>query len=193
MSVRKFALIVLALFVAVPLFAQIDKAAVEALALDQSKAPLPGVTVTVTRAETGFSAVGVTDVSGIARFVSLAPGTYAVEFTLEGFAPVKEPKVALLVGQNAKLSVMMQAKASETITVSATPDVVDIHKTDSSTNIVESASSGRPMSARRRNRLARSGPSGRSCRCASDSASTVQPSLMSRWQARSKHAVCALR
>ena len=86
MSVRKLALIVLALFVAVPLFAQIDKAAVEALALDQSKAPLPGVTVTVTRAETGFSAVGVTDVSGIARFVSLAPGTYAVEFTLEGSA-----------------------------------------------------------------------------------------------------------
>ena len=136
MSFRKLPLLVLALLVAVPTFAQVDKATIEALALDQSKAPLPGVTVTVTRPETGFSSVGVTDSAGIARFFSLAPGNYAVEFTLEGFAPVKEPKLALLVGQNAKLGVTMQAKTSETITVSATPDVVDVHKTDSSTNIV---------------------------------------------------------
>jgi hypothetical protein len=136
MSFRQLSLLVLALIIALPVAAQVDKATIEALALDQSKAPLPGVTVTVTRPETGFASVGVTDSSGTARFFSLAPGTYAVDFSLEGFAPVKEPKLALLVGQNAKVGVTMQAKTSETITVSATPDVVDIHKTDSSTNIV---------------------------------------------------------
>ena len=51
----------------------------------------------VTRPETGFSSVGVTDTSGIARFLSLAPGNYAVEFTLEGFAPIKEPRLVLLI------------------------------------------------------------------------------------------------
>jgi hypothetical protein len=137
MSFRTLPLLLLVLLLfALPLSAQVDKATIEAVALDQSKAPLPGVTVTVTRPETGFAAVGVTDTSGIARFLSLSPGTYSVEFTLEGFAPVKEPKLVLLVGQNAKLGVTMQAKTSETITVSATPDVVDVHKTDSSTNIV---------------------------------------------------------
>ena len=136
MSIRRSALVLLALLVAVPIFAQVDKATIEAVALDQSKAPLPGVTVTVSRPETGYSSVSVTDSSGTARFLSLAPGNYSVEFTLEGFAPVKEPKVVLLVGQNAKLGVTMQAKTSETITVSATPEVVDVHKTDSSTNII---------------------------------------------------------
>ena len=137
MSTRSLLLVTLAvLFLALPTFAQVDKATIEAVALDQSKAPLPGVTVTVSRAETGFSAVGVTDTSGIARFLSLAPGVYSVQFALDGFGTVKESHLTLVVGQNAKVAVTMQQKASETITVSAAPPVVDVHKTDSSTNIV---------------------------------------------------------
>src|SRR5437016_2252646 len=110
-SIRKLSLVLFALLISLPLFAQVDKATIEAVALDQSKAPLPGVTVTVARPETGFASVAITDSAGIARFLSLAPGDYAVEFALEGFAPVKEPKVVLLVGQNAKLSVTLHAKA----------------------------------------------------------------------------------
>jgi Carboxypeptidase regulatory-like domain/TonB dependent receptor len=136
MSTRSLLLVLLALLLALPTVAQVDKATIEALALDQAKAPLPGVTVTVTRPETGFSAVAVTDSSGTARFLSLSPGSYTVEFALEGFASVRKPKMPLVVGQNAKVAVEMQAKASDTITVSAAPDVIDLHKTDSSTNIV---------------------------------------------------------
>jgi hypothetical protein len=116
-------------------FAQVDKAVVEAVALDQTRAPLPGVTVTVTRPETGIEATAVTDAVGLARFPALAPGSYEISFALEGFAPVKARKLALLVGQTAKVAVTMQQAASETITVSADAPVVDIHKTDSSTNI----------------------------------------------------------
>ena len=148
MSLRRISLVLLAVLMAIPAVAQVDKATIEAVALDQSKAPLPGVTVTVTRPETGFSSVGVTDTSGIARFLSLAPGSYAVEFTLEGFAPIKEPRLVLLVGQNAKLGVTMQARTSETITVSATPDVVDVHKTDSSTNIIPEQIESLPVANR---------------------------------------------
>src|SRR6266540_820552 len=116
---RRFAPLVLLLLAIPGAFAQVDKATIEAVALDQSKAPLPGVTVTVVRPETGYSITGVTDTSGTARFLSLAPGTYSVEFVLEGFATMKEPKLTLVVGQNAKVAVSMQAKASDTITVSA--------------------------------------------------------------------------
>jgi Carboxypeptidase regulatory-like domain/TonB dependent receptor len=137
MSTRSLLLVTLAfLLLAVPTFAQVDKATIEAVALDQSKAPLPGVTVTVSRPATGFSVMGVTDTSGIARFLSLAPGVYSVQFALDGFGTVKESHLTLVVGQNAKVAVTMQQKASETITVSAAPPVVDVHKTDSSTNIV---------------------------------------------------------
>src|SRR5947209_1232872 len=135
MSTRSLLLVLLALLLALPTFAQVDKATIEALALDQTKAPLPGVTVTVTRPETGFSAVGVTDSAGTARFLSLSPGSYTVEFALQGFATIKE-KLILVVGQNAKVPAAMKATLSDTITVSAAPEVVDLHKTDTSTNIV---------------------------------------------------------
>jgi|GEM_PF-359152 len=134
---RWIALCLLLLAAAAPAaFAQIDKGSIEAVALDQTKAPLPGVTVTVTRPETGFETVAVTDSSGTARFPSLTPGTYQVKFNLEGFAPVAAQTITLRVGQEAKIGAAMQASASETITVSAEAPVVDVHKTDSSTNIV---------------------------------------------------------
>ncbi|HVG25049.1 MAG TPA: carboxypeptidase-like regulatory domain-containing protein [Thermoanaerobaculia bacterium] len=105
--------------VAFPSFAQIDTASIEAFALDQSKAPLPGVTVTVTRPETGYQNVAVTDSAGSTRFPALAPATYEVQFTLEGFAPVAAQRVVLRIGQQQQLNVVMQAAASETITVRA--------------------------------------------------------------------------
>ena len=134
--VRRFALLFILLLIAVPAFAQVDKASLEVVVTDQNKAPLPGVTVTVSRPETGFETVAVTDSSGVAVLNSLSPGAYNVSFSLEGFAPVKAQKIALLVGSKAHVGAVMQASASETITVSAAVPVVDIHKTDSSTNIV---------------------------------------------------------
>ncbi len=114
---RRLALCALLVLVAIPVFAQVDKASLEAVVTDQSKSPLPGVTVTVAWPETGFEKVPVT-------------------FALEGFAPVKAQKIVLLVGQRANVGAVMQTAASETITVSATAPVVDVHRTDTSTNIV---------------------------------------------------------
>jgi hypothetical protein len=78
----------------------------------------------------------VTDTSGTARFPALTPGNYEVAFNLEGFAPVAAQKIVLRIGQEAKLSAVMQAASSETITVTAEAPIVDVHKTDSSTNII---------------------------------------------------------
>jgi hypothetical protein len=137
MSMRTLLLAVLTLLLlALPLAAQVDKATVDAVAVDQAKSPLPGVTVTLTRPATGLQQVMVTDGAGMARFNSLAPGTYNLDFVLEGFAPVKQAGLTLVVGQNAKVAATMLARTSETITVTAAPSVVDVHKTDSSTNIV---------------------------------------------------------
>jgi hypothetical protein len=150
---RFFTILILVLL-ALPLAAQTDRASLEAVALDQSKAPLPGVTVTLSRAETGYSSVGVTDSAGITRFHALLPGKYAAEFVLEGFAPVKQTDLALLVGQSARITTTMLAKASESITVSAAPEVVDVHKTDSSTNIVPEQIESLPVVDRDFQRLA---------------------------------------
>jgi hypothetical protein len=75
-------------------------------------------------------------------------------FALEGFAPVAAQKVVLRVGQEAKLSAAMQAAASETITVTADVPIVDVHKTDSSTNIVPEQIEALPVADRDFQRLA---------------------------------------
>jgi len=152
-SLALFGLILL-LSLATTAFGQIDKASMEAVALDQSKAPLPGVTVTVTRPDTGYETTVVTDSAGLARFPSLTPGDYQVQFVLEGFASLKQSKVVLRVGENAKVAVTMKATASETITVSADAPVVDVHKTDSSTNIVPEQIESLPVADRDFQRLA---------------------------------------
>jgi hypothetical protein len=160
MSVRSSIsrLLVLALLlvaaVAVPTFAQVDKASVEAIALDASNAALPGVTVTLSRPETGYSSVQVTDVNGRAIFQSQQPGNYTVEFALEGFAPVREQKIVLRVGEQARLSVAMRPAASEAITVTADAPIVDVHKSDSSTNIVPEQIESLPVADRDFQRLA---------------------------------------
>src|SRR3954447_17973413 len=118
MQLRARILVLLSALVTLPLLAQVDKGAVEAVALDQAKAPLPGVTVTVTRPETGYTTVVVTDASGTARANALQPGKYDVAFTLDGFAPVNQKSIVILVGQTAKLTTVMQAATSESITVS---------------------------------------------------------------------------
>src|SRR5438046_2663792 len=128
MSTRSLLLVLLALLLALPTVAQVDKATIEALALDQTKAPLPGVTVTVSRPETGLSVVGVTDSAGTARFLSLTPGVYNVEFALEGFATVRQTKLTLVLGENAKVPITMLAKTTDVITVSAAAEVIDVHK-----------------------------------------------------------------
>jgi hypothetical protein len=154
MTQRWLTVLCLVVLMAAPAFAQIDKGSIEGLALDQTRAPLPGVTVTVSRPETGFQTVAVTDTSGAARFPALTPGNYEVTFALEGFAPVAAQKVTLRIGQQARVSTVLQAGASETITVSAESPVVDVHKTDSSTNIVPEQMDALPVPDRDFQRLA---------------------------------------
>ncbi len=151
---RKLIFAVLAMLLAIPSFAQIDKATIEAVALDQAKAPLPGVTVTARRPETGFEIVDVTDAAGVARFNALSPGKYQISFALEGFAPVKEQNLTLLVGQTTKIAVTLQQSASETITVTSAAPMVDVHKTDSSTNIVPEQIESLPVADRDFQKLA---------------------------------------
>ena len=50
-----------------PARAQVADAVIEVLAQDESQAVLPGVTVTVTRPDTGFTQTNVTDASGVGR------------------------------------------------------------------------------------------------------------------------------
>jgi hypothetical protein len=129
--------------------AQIADAVIEVIALDESQAVLPGVTVTVAKPDTGFTQNSVTDGSGSVRFIALQPGTYSVKIELAGFTGVNQEGVVLRVGQTAKLTVTLKvAKMAETVNVTAEAPLVDVYKTDSSTNIVPEQIESLPVANR---------------------------------------------
>jgi hypothetical protein len=132
-----------------PARAQVADAVIEVLVQDQSQAILPGVTVTVLRPNTGFTQTNVTDATGVVRFIALQPGTYNVKAELSGFATVNQEGITLRVGQTAKLAFILGiAKVGETVNVVAEAPVVDVFKTDSSTNIVPEQIESLPVANR---------------------------------------------
>jgi len=147
--------LLLALFAAVPALAQLSTANVEVVVTDAQGAALPGVTVAVENVDTGLRRQAVTGENGGASIQGLAPGTYRGSFELDQFAPAKQDKIVLRVGQTLQVRVQLTpANAAENITVTATAPLVDVYKTDSSTNIVPEQIESLPVPDRDFQRLA---------------------------------------
>lgn len=153
--VHAMAWILLALLAAVlPAAAQVNLATLEVFVAGGDGAPLPGVTVEVARPDTGLSRVLGTGASGTAVASALPPGTYRVRIALEGFQPLERDGIVLRVGQTARVEVTLQMQASEEITVTGSAELVDVLKTDSSTNIVPEQIDTLPVADRDFQRLA---------------------------------------
>jgi hypothetical protein len=137
-----------------PAAAQVNTATIEVLTFDQQNLAMPGVTVQARNVDTGVTRVDVADANGRAVFSALPPGTYAVSANLESFAPITDQPVVVRIGQTARLEFTMQAQMSETIVVTAEVPVVDVLKTDSSTNIVPEQIQSLPVPDREFEKLA---------------------------------------
>ena len=123
----------LALLVAPNLFAQSQATTgvIQGFAQDETGAPLPGVTVTMTNNDTGFSKTVVSEASG--RFFSpLMPlGNYTVSAGLEGFATLVQEDLTLRLGGNMNVSFEMQLSAvGEEITVTGTENLIETSRVE---------------------------------------------------------------
>jgi hypothetical protein len=103
---------------------------------DETKALLPGATITATNLETGTQAVAVTDQAGAYRLQSLPPGRYKLQADLTGFATIVIPTVELLVGQNATVPFVMKlATVNESVTVTGDAPLVDTSSSQVAGNV----------------------------------------------------------
>jgi hypothetical protein len=109
-----------------PVFAQ-AASAIAGVVHDTSGAVLPGVTVEASSpALIERVRTVTTDSQGQYRIIDLRPGTYAVTFTLTGFATVRREGIELTAQFTASVNADMRVGAlEETITVSGASPVVD--------------------------------------------------------------------
>src|SRR5581483_3969638 len=93
---RLVAIVTLLFSFALPVSAQSGNSSIAGVVSDASGARLPGVTVEVSSpALIEKTRVVVTDGEGAYKVLDLRPGTYAVTFTLTGFATVKRDAIQL--------------------------------------------------------------------------------------------------
>ena len=135
MRVRTFAALMVALLLASPLAAQELRGAIEGVVRDTSGAVLPGVTVEA-KSDSGAVLTTTTDDTGSYRFPALAPGTYVVTATLQGFQPGNVPDVRIGLGQIKKVDFPLSLQGvAETVQVTAESPLVDVRQSARQTNI----------------------------------------------------------
>ena len=80
-----------------PAWAQLSTAQLSGRVTDESGAVLPGVSVTVTQTDTGFTRSDVTDGDGAYVMSNLPPGPYRLEVMLQGFRTYVQTGIVLQV------------------------------------------------------------------------------------------------
>ena len=103
---------------------------------DETKALLPGVTVSIAELSTGNQYSAVTNGKGEYRLPTVPPGTYKIQAELPGFSTAVLDKVELLVGQNAAIPFTMKlASVTETVTVAGESPLVDVSSSQVAGNV----------------------------------------------------------
>ena len=116
----------LALLGSVAAFAQTESGNLYGRVTDDQGERLPGVTVTLSGP--GSTQVQVTDAAGEFRFLSLAPGNYSIEASLEGFGTVIYEAVNIRIGRNTTVELQLNPAIEETITVTTESPLLDERK-----------------------------------------------------------------
>ena len=131
---------------ALPLFAQSDRATITGTVKDPSSAVLPGVRVQVINTGTDAMQTTATDAQGFYRVENLPVGTYTVSFSAAGFKTLERKGITLLISQVAEIDVSLAIGATtQTIEVSSAPPILQTEDTVVSTNLNSEAVSELPL------------------------------------------------
>ena len=149
MRTHRVLIFVFAMLAALAGSARAQDASVIGTVADQTKALLPGATVTATNLDTGGQTVAVTDQNGEFRLLKLPPGKYKLQAELTGFSTVIVPSVELLVGQNATVPfVLSLAQVNESVTVTGESPLVDTSSSQVAGNVDRRQMESMPLQGR---------------------------------------------
>ena len=122
MRVRNYSLplVILLLMLPASALAQRTNAAIRGTVTDQSKAVVPGATVTITAADTGLSRTTVSNADGVYSISELPVGRYKVTVELQGFKTATRTDIALSVADDRKIDFeLVPGALTESVSVKA--------------------------------------------------------------------------
>lgn len=103
---------------------------------DQTDAAVKGAKVAITSSEQGWIRTADTNDTGFFRFELLPAGSYSIKVSATGFSTAEAKQVVLQVGSTTTQNFTLKpGSVSETIEVTSAAPLVDVLKTDVSTNI----------------------------------------------------------
>lgn len=133
-----------------PAWAQADTGRIDGRIFDETKAAMPGVTVTARNAATGFSRTALSSDNGTYTITSLPAGAYDVTVELTGFATQVRKSANVLVGSATTVDFTMKVSAqAETITVTGEVPLVSTTTSDVGQVITQELVENIPLNGRK--------------------------------------------
>ena len=123
------ALVLLAVVLAPPLVQAQTRATAADLAgvvMDQSKAVLPGATVTATNGATNLERFTTAEADGRFSIPALPPGTYTVKAALTGFTAQVKENIVLTLGESVLLAAVVSPSLAQAQTRATTADLAGV-------------------------------------------------------------------
>jgi len=118
-------------FLAVPAWAQTDRASITGTVTDSTGAVIPGVSVTAINVDTRVQTPTTTNPTGIYRILNLPIGRYSLLIKKEGFQNVERTEITLTISQVAEINVTMNVgKVAQAIEVKAQAPILESQTAD---------------------------------------------------------------
>ena len=138
------------LIVPAPLGAQTVTGTIDGRVSDESRAAVPGASITAKSAATGLTRTGTVSTAGTYRLASLPAGRYDVSAQLTGFATQVIKDVEVLVGSETTVDFTMKvATVSETITVTTETPLIQTTTSDIGQVITSKLVENMPLNGRK--------------------------------------------
>jgi hypothetical protein len=151
-SIARVLFLVLTFLLIAPLVRPQDAStgAIRGIVLDPDARPVASATIAVANSATGANYSAVSDAEGHFSFELLPPGDYSARAEIKAMSPEVTPQIHVDVGGIAEIQFPLAlAGASETVTVSGAPLLVETVPSSVSTVIDEKAINDLPLNGRR--------------------------------------------
>jgi len=116
--------------------AQVNTVNLSGTVLDPQNLAVRGAKITLRNLATGAPREATSDSNGRYEMVGVPPGNYSLTVVAQGFATLANPSITLVLGTSPEYNPQLQLKTTtETVSVTAAPELVETTKTDVSTSV----------------------------------------------------------